>query len=230
MPHIYTLPMSQITGEEQIRADLEQLKAKVDRLNTSNTELSAKRDADPAYIEAEQKFHDAQSYRIELGRKMSEMRKQASDKILIPHSGFASYASYTKDYSGKIDTNIRPEVIEAIKANLSINKLKGSQVEKIASDLISMIVSSEDINISGQFVMAKEQEDQARNHLQHVKSMFYLSQQKRQVWTYDYEKEIKRLEEVLADPVKLKKEIERALIPSKLPDIYNALKAKEVVA
>lgn len=212
--------MPNLPDVEMLREELGKLRSKVEQAKIRNGELSTRLETSQEYVEADKQFDAATDRRDEIETRRKELRKQAVSKVLdTTNTSYFSSPSYTRGYNG-IETNIRPEVIEAIKAHLQIASLKGSQVEKIASNLIDMIVSSGDIEVMGESKQAQEAVDRARQRLSHIREMFYITNG-HITSVYDDEKEIKRLEEVLNNPAKTKKELERMAIPQKLPDIYN---------
>lgn len=215
---------AEVIAVENIRSTLKALQVKVEKTKAENAELNALLDADPMFKDAEEKYHNARNADREAKVALSSARMKARAKVTTD----SWCVSYAKKYSGQVETTIRPEIIESIKTHLQIGKLKSSQVEDIARQLIEMVLKAEHPELIAQAKTADDAEKAASSHLEHVRSMFFIVRYPGLRSTYDDEKEIERLQDVLADPAKTKREVERMAIPSKIDAIYETMRTKVV--
>ncbi|MDG6948960.1 MAG: hypothetical protein JRM77_03765 [Nitrososphaerota archaeon] len=191
------------------------------RLQQENKNLEEQAAADPEYRRLGEAFESAQKAFEAVNHTLREMRKAAANMVLNRER----YGGQNPRYDNPTSTNIRPEVIAAMKKHIPLSALTSNQVEGIANDLITRFMEADPAYAAAkaEFVKASAQK--------RVTGSDYFDYVARYAGkpTHDIEKELNRVKALLANPASARAAERRMRIKESIPEktatIFEELRA-----
>ena len=120
-----------------IEFGVEELKDALEVIRENSSKIDEKIEAKKEEIKATTSRIDEQRSKLDKERKILRIKlARINQRVLHKFTNDECYPSYSKDYYRGLCTNIRRDVLEAIKKTIGISKLMNSQVARLVRNMM----------------------------------------------------------------------------------------------